>query len=133
MGFLYLLILWLLVILVAFVFPTIEKNKKQKELNQLSVEKLTLTCDRKARFKEDLDFEAEETTGRIFFKIGNMPYVCKVPENLYFELETGQKFEAEFYIKEQTLFPDVTTRVYLIKSINGIAISDKYCDSYVED
>lgn len=133
MEILYLLILWLLVTYVGVISPKLEKKKKQEALNKLPVEKLTLICDYKARFSEDLDFEAEETTGHIFFKIGNIPHVCKVSEKLYFELEAGQKFEAEFYIKENPVFPDDPAKIYLIKSINGTKISDKYCDSYIEN
>ena len=103
-----------------------ETHQEQERLKQRPIKKMKLKCIRKAIY--DDDFKTDK--GRIYFKIDDYSYECKVPDYLYDEIEKGKKFCADFYVERHPYFvgeEDCSWNEYDMKSINGVEIPSKCC------
>ena len=105
-------------------FYSIYKSKQeQKRLKQKPILKTTLLCSNKVMCLDDIDNE----NFYICFNFKEECFECSVPIELFENIETGKKIEAEFYINKTD---DYT--LYDIKSINGVEIPLRDCKKYIE-
>ena len=112
--------------------PLKEAKQEKERLKQRPIKKMELKCTRKAIY--DNDFKTDK--GRIYFKIGEDSYECKVPDYLYDEIEKGKKFCADFYVEHHPYFVDGTDRSwneYDMKSINGVKVPSKWCKKLFDE
>lgn len=105
-------------------FYSIYKSKQeQKRLKQKAILKTILLCSNKVIYSNDIGNEIFY----IRFNFKEECFECSVPIELFENIETGEKIEAEFYINETD---DYT--LYDIKSINGVEIPLRDCKKYIE-
>ena len=128
----------ILVILMALTFylclfePLKEAKQEQERLKQRPIKKMKLKCTRKAVYNEDYKTDK----GRIYFKIDDDSYECKVPECIYDEIKKGKKFDAEFYVDHHPYFvgeEDRSWNEYDMKSINGVKVPSKWCKKLFDE
>lgn len=116
----------ILAIYLCIIQPFKEAKQEQERLKSRPVKRMKLKCTRKAIY--DDDFKTDK--GRIYFKIDDDSYECKVPDYLYDKIEKGKKFCADFYVDHHPYFvgeEDRSWNEYDMKSINGVKVPSKWC------
>lgn len=116
------------IFLTAIVMSTdkISAWQKQKRLRKLPIKKMKLRCICKTTCYNDFVMGKS----RIYFKLKNELYECKVPMDLYDKLKKDKKFDAEFYVDN---YYGSNFIKYVLKSINDIEIPSSDCKIFIWD